>query len=64
MAGTQCARLHSGYQHLPERQAAFRSFVNDTLQKAMDNGDWKKAYEATLGKSGNAAPAPPTIERY
>jgi glutamate transport system substrate-binding protein len=43
---------------------AFRNFINDTLQKAMDNGDWKKAYEATLGKSGNAAPQPPTIERY
>src|SRR5437868_6191929 len=41
--------------------AAFRTFVNDTLQKAMDSGDWKKAYDSTLGKSGSAAPQPPTI---
>jgi glutamate transport system substrate-binding protein len=43
---------------------AFRNFVNDVLQKAIDSGDWKKAYEATLGKSGNTAPQPPSLERY
>jgi glutamate transport system substrate-binding protein len=43
---------------------AFRAFLNDALQKAFDNGDWEKAYDATLGKSGSAAPKPPVIERY
>ena len=43
---------------------AFRDFVNTSLEKAFENGDWKKAYEATLGKSGAAAPEPPAVERY
>jgi glutamate transport system substrate-binding protein len=43
---------------------AFRDFVNDALQKAFDNGDWKKAYDATLGKSGSSAPQPPALDRY
>jgi glutamate transport system substrate-binding protein len=47
-----------------KEDTAFRTFVNDVLQKAIDSGDWKKAYDATLGKSGNAAPTPPTIDRY
>jgi len=42
----------------------FRDFVNETLQKAFDNGDWKKAYDATLGKSVSSAPAPPALDRY
>ncbi len=49
---------------LKKDDAAFRGFVDDVLQKAMDDGDWTKAYDATLGKSGSAAPAPPTIQRY
>jgi glutamate transport system substrate-binding protein len=43
---------------------AFRDFVNDSLEKAYRNGDWRKAYVATLGRSGSAAPEPPAIERY
>jgi glutamate transport system substrate-binding protein len=42
----------------------FRNFLNDTLEKAYKNGDWKKAYDATLGKSGAAAPEPPAVDRY
>jgi glutamate transport system substrate-binding protein len=42
----------------------FRDFVNDSLQKAFDDGDWQRAYDATLGKSGSAAPSKPTLERY
>jgi glutamate transport system substrate-binding protein len=42
----------------------FRDFINDALQKAYDNGNWKKAYDASLGKSGSAAPNPPPLERY
>jgi glutamate transport system substrate-binding protein len=43
---------------------AFRAFINDALQKSIESGDWKKAYDSTLGKSGTPAPAPPTIDRY
>jgi glutamate transport system substrate-binding protein len=42
----------------------FRDFINDALQKSFDDGDWQKAYDATLGKSGSAAPSKPTLERY
>jgi glutamate transport system substrate-binding protein len=42
----------------------FRDFINDSLQKAFDSGDWQKAYDATLGKSGSPAPTKPTLERY
>jgi glutamate transport system substrate-binding protein len=49
---------------LKKDDSAFRKFLDDTLQKAFDNGDWKKAYDATLGKSGSGAPAQPTLDRY
>jgi glutamate transport system substrate-binding protein len=49
---------------LKKDDAAFRAFVDDTLQKAMDSGDWKKAYDATLGASGTPAPQPPALEKY
>ena len=49
---------------LKKEDSAFRGFLDDTLQKAFDNGDWKKAYDATLGKSGSPAPSPPPLERY
>ncbi|HEX6756044.1 MAG TPA: glutamate ABC transporter substrate-binding protein [Mycobacteriales bacterium] len=42
----------------------FRAFLNTSLEKAFSNGAWKKAYDATLGKSGSAAPAPPALEKY
>ena len=42
----------------------FRNFINDALEKAYGNGDWKKAYDATLGKSGSEAPSPPAVDRY
>jgi glutamate transport system substrate-binding protein len=41
-----------------------RDAVNDALQAHETNGDWKKAYDATLAKSGSAAPQPPALERY
>jgi glutamate transport system substrate-binding protein len=49
---------------LKKDDKTFRDFINDSLQKAFDNGDWQKAYDATLGKSGSAAPSKPMIERY
>ncbi len=49
---------------LKKEDKAFRDFVNDSLQKSFDNGDWQKAYDTTLGKSGSSAPSKPTLERY
>jgi glutamate transport system substrate-binding protein len=49
---------------LKKDDTQFRKFLDDTLQKAFDKGDWKKAYDSTLGKSGSSAPAPPSLERY
>ena len=37
-------------------------FITDTLQSAMDNGDWAKAFEATLGQSGVETPEPPELD--
>ena len=42
----------------------FRNFINDTLQKAFDDGRWLKAWEATAGKVATEKPTPPTIDRY
>ena len=44
--------------------AAFRTFVNDTLEKAYKDGSWKKAWDDTAGKTGVAAPTPPPVNRY
>lgn len=43
---------------------ALRKFINDALLKREKNGDWKKAFDATLGASGVKAPKPPEIQRY
>jgi len=40
-----------------------RDKVNEILQKAIDDGTWKKIYDATLGKSGSDAKLP-TLEKY
>jgi glutamate transport system substrate-binding protein len=37
-------------------------FIVDTLKDAEDNGDWAKAFKATLGKSGVDTPDPPTMD--
>ena len=37
-------------------------FINDTLTKSFEDGSWQKAFDATLGKSGNDAPAKPTLD--
>lgn len=36
-------------------------FIVDTIKEAEDNGDWAKAFEATLGKSGVKTPTPPPL---
>ncbi len=42
----------------------FRDFVNDRLEEIYEDGQWAKAFEATLGKIGLETPEPPTIDRY
>ncbi len=41
-----------------------RSFINDRLDTIYGNGQWKKAYEDTLGKIGLSTPEPPKVDRY
>ncbi|MFD8913374.1 transporter substrate-binding domain-containing protein [Streptomyces sp. NPDC059575] len=43
---------------------ALRDAVADALEKHEKNGDYQKAYDATLGLSGSAYTAPPALERY
>ncbi|MGH3991408.1 MAG: glutamate ABC transporter substrate-binding protein [Pseudonocardiaceae bacterium] len=42
---------------------ALRDKINEILQSAIDGGEWKTIYDATLGKSGSPA-TPPKLERY
>jgi glutamate transport system substrate-binding protein len=37
-------------------------FLTETMQAAIDNGDWAKAFEATLGQSGVETPTPPELD--
>jgi len=37
-------------------------FLNDTLTKSFEDGSWQKAFDATLGKSGNDAPETPELD--
>ncbi|MEU9178695.1 glutamate ABC transporter substrate-binding protein [Streptomyces sp. NPDC048550] len=49
---------------VPRNDNALRFALDDALEEHEKNGDWKKAYEATLGLSGMPAPKPPAIDRY
>lgn len=49
---------------VPRKDNALRFALDDALEARMKDGDWKKAFEATLGLSGVPAPAPPAIDRY
>ncbi|WP_372343333.1 glutamate ABC transporter substrate-binding protein [Streptomyces sp. KL116D] len=49
---------------VPRKDNALRFAMNDALEARQKNGDWKKAFEATLGLSGVPAPTPPPIDRY
>ncbi len=42
----------------------FRSFINDVLAKAEQDGRWLKAWDATAGKVATQQPTPPQIDRY
>ncbi|MBX9421979.1 glutamate ABC transporter substrate-binding protein [Streptomyces lateritius] len=49
---------------VPRDDDALRFALDDALATHEKNGDWKKAYDATLGLSGVPAPKPPVIDRY
>ena len=48
----------------PHDDTVLRLALDDALAVHERNGDWKRAYEATLGLSGVPAPTPPPIDRY
>jgi glutamate transport system substrate-binding protein len=52
-------RYGVGFKHGDD---AMCQFINETLQGAIDNGDWAKAFEATLGQSGVETPEPPKLD--
>lgn len=47
---------------LPKDDKALRDAVNDALEKGMDDGDWKKAFEYTLGSTDDVDM--PKVDRY
>ncbi len=47
---------------MPKGDTALRKFVNDALKKREDSGDWKKAFEFTLGSADGVTP--PAIDNY
>ncbi len=49
---------------VPRGDNALRAALNNALEANEKNGNWKKAFEATLGLSGTPAPKPPPIDRY
>ncbi|CAN5585437.1 glutamate ABC transporter substrate-binding protein [soil metagenome] len=49
---------------LPKDDDDFRTFLNDTLEQAYEDGTWAEAFDATLGSSGVEAPEPPEVDRY
>ena len=42
----------------------FRDFVNDTLEKAYEDGRWADALEKTVGTVQEELPEPPAVDRY
>lgn len=49
---------------VPHGDDALRLALDDALAARERNGDWKKAYDATIGLSGVPPPRPPAIDRY
>ncbi|GHF38084.1 glutamate ABC transporter substrate-binding protein [Streptomyces morookaense] len=63
MAGKPFSREPYGIG-VPRGDTALRLALDDAIEEHMKNGDWKKAYDATLGLSGVPAPQPPAVDRY
>jgi glutamate transport system substrate-binding protein len=49
---------------LKKGDTEFRNFINDTLEKAFQDGRWLAAWDATAGKVAPDKPTPPAIDRY
>jgi glutamate transport system substrate-binding protein len=49
---------------LKKGDTAFRNFINDTLEKAFQDGRWLAAWDATAGKVATEKPTPPAVDRY
>lgn len=49
---------------VPRSDTVLRAALDDALVRHEQNGDWRAAYDATLGLSGVPAPDPPPIDRY
>ncbi|MEV7084771.1 glutamate ABC transporter substrate-binding protein [Streptomyces sp. NPDC093085] len=49
---------------VPRADNALRLALDDALAVHERNGDWQRAYDATLGLSGRKATPPPPIDRY
>ncbi|MFD7290136.1 glutamate ABC transporter substrate-binding protein [Streptomyces sp. NPDC059863] len=49
---------------VPRGDNALRLALDDALAANERNGNWQKAYDATLGLSGRRATPPPPIDRY
>lgn len=47
---------------LPKGDDDLRAAVNDAVEQAVDDGDWKKAFELTLGDSEGVKL--PVVDRY
>jgi glutamate transport system substrate-binding protein len=43
---------------------AFRTFLNDRIEEIEESGEWKDAFDESLGKLGLKAPTPPKVDRY
>jgi glutamate transport system substrate-binding protein len=43
---------------------AFRTFLNDRIEAIEKSGEWKDAFDESLGKLGLKAPTPPKVDRY
>lgn len=49
---------------VPRGDTALRFALDDAIAAREKNGDWRRAYDATLGLSGRAPAPPPTVDRY
>lgn len=49
---------------LKKGDKALRDAVSDAIEAHIENGDYKKAYDATLGLSGSEFVDPPKLDRY
>ena len=50
---------------LTKGDTEFRTFINDVLEEAYEDGRWEEAWDRTAGAiSGQAAPEPPAVDRY